>query len=125
MMPRRLPFPRELRLLTAEQYRQVYRRGGRAAAGTLRARMARNGRGHGRLGLAIGVKAAGGAVARNRIRRQVRESFRVNQHQLAGLDVVVSLPRSAGGRRASPGRALPGLWGAVVREAEARGKWNG
>ena len=125
MTARRFRFPRELRLLTADQFRKVYRRGGRASAGALRARMAHNGRGHGRLGLAIGVKAAGGAVARNRIRRQVRESFRVHQHQLAGLDIVVSLPRFAGGRRESPGRALTRLWGAVTREAEGRGKWNG
>ena len=125
MTARRFPFPREFRLLTAEQYRRVYRRGGYASAGALRARMAGNGRGHGRLGMAVGVKAAGGAVARNRIRRQVRESFRVHQHQLAGLDIVVSLPRLAGGRRESPGRALPRLWGAVVRKAGARGKWNG
>lgn len=119
-MAERLTFPRDLRLLTAEQYRQVFRRGGRAAAGPLRARMVGNGRGHGRLGLAIGVKAAGGAVARNRIRRQVRESFRVHQHELAGLDIVVGLPRFARGSRQSPGRALPRLWGAVVRRAEAR-----
>ena len=125
MTARLFPFPRELRLLTAEQFRQVFRCGGRVSAGGLRARMARNGRGHGRLGLAIGVKAAGGAVARNRIRRQVRESFRVNQHQLAGLDIVVSLTRSADGRRESLCQALPRLWGAVTRGAEGRGKWNG
>jgi ribonuclease P protein component len=29
------------------------------------------------------------AVARNRFRRLVRESFRRHQHQLAGLDVIV------------------------------------
>ena len=32
--------------------------------------------GHARLGLSIGNKAVGNSVARNRVKRQVRESFR-------------------------------------------------
>ena len=42
-----------------------------------------------RLGLAISKKHCRRAVARNRIKRVIRESFRQNQSQLAGLDVVV------------------------------------
>jgi ribonuclease P protein component len=42
-----------------------------------------------RLGLVISRKAAGSAVARNRIKRQVRESFRHCQEQLGNLDIVV------------------------------------
>ena len=42
-----------------------------------------------RLGLVISRKAAGSAVARNRIKRQVRESFRHWQEQLGSLDIVV------------------------------------
>jgi len=44
---------------------------------------------HPRLGLAISRKAARHAVARNRIKRQIRESFRHWQSALGGLDVVV------------------------------------
>ena len=43
-----------------------------------------------RLGLAVAVKMAGGAVARNRLRRIIRESFRVHQHELPAVDLVVS-----------------------------------
>ena len=42
-----------------------------------------------RLGLAISRKVARSAVARNRIKRIVRESFRCHQPQLGGLDWVV------------------------------------
>ncbi len=42
-----------------------------------------------RLGLAISKKNCRQAIARNRIKRVVRESFRQQQAGLAGLDVVV------------------------------------
>ena len=43
-----------------------------------------------RLGLAVASKAAGGSVKRNRIRRVIRESFRLHQHELPAVDIVVS-----------------------------------
>ncbi len=42
-----------------------------------------------RLGLAIAKKKVKLAVQRNRIKRQVRESFRLNQHQIPAIDIVV------------------------------------
>ena len=42
-----------------------------------------------RLGMAISKKHCRKATQRNRIKRVVRESFRKNQQQLAGLDIVV------------------------------------
>ncbi|MCY4156659.1 MAG: ribonuclease P protein component [Gammaproteobacteria bacterium] len=111
----RLEFPRRLRLLKAAQFLAVYQRGQRAAAGPLRVRMIANGREHGRLGLSVGLKAAGSAVARNRIRRQLRESFRRHQHHLAGLDIVVTVPRINAVRKHGVGHALPKLWDAVAR----------
>ena len=44
---------------------------------------------HPRLGLAISRKAVGNAVARNRIKRLVRESFRQHATRLPPVDVVV------------------------------------
>ena len=48
-----------------------------------------NGLAYPRLGLAISRKVDKSAVARNRIKRIVRESFRHHQSQFGGLDWVV------------------------------------
>ncbi len=43
-----------------------------------------------RLGVTVAKRVSPKAVARNRIKRQIRESFRRNQHLLVGLSVVVT-----------------------------------
>ncbi len=66
---------------------------------------------HARLGLAISRKVARNAVARNRIKRVIRESFRHWQTRLDSLDIVV-LGRT--GVALQPGKtldsALENLW---------------
>lgn len=44
-----------------------------------------------RLGLIIPKKAVATAVARNRVKRLLRESFRLHQAEIAGMDVVARL----------------------------------
>jgi ribonuclease P protein component len=56
-----------------------------------------NDQGHPRLGLAVASKTAGGSVERNRIRRVIRESFRLRQHELPAVDIVVSARTRARG----------------------------
>lgn len=48
---------------------------------------------HARLGLAIPKKHIKKAVDRNRLKRLVRESFRINQENLGSFDVVVLVRR--------------------------------
>jgi ribonuclease P protein component len=55
---------------------------------------------HPRLGLAIATRVFGSAVARNRIKRLARESFRLNQQSLPAVDVPVTALDAA--RRAAP-----------------------
>jgi ribonuclease P protein component len=45
--------------------------------------------------LAISKKAASRAVARNRIKRIIRESFRLHQGDIGGWDIVVMAKASA------------------------------
>lgn len=67
--------------------------------------------GHARLGMAVGLRVAGNAVRRNRIRRCVRESFRLHQHLLPPMDLFVSA-RSAAGKASGPEMfaSLERLW---------------
>ena len=44
---------------------------------------------HPRLGLAVSRRVARSAVARHRLKRHIRESFRHHTESLAGLDIVV------------------------------------
>jgi len=50
-----------------------------------------NGLDYARLGLIVPKKIIATAVGRNRVKRLIRESFRLNQTQLAGLDVVARI----------------------------------
>lgn len=44
-----------------------------------------------RLGLAVAARTAGNAIARNRVRRLVRESFRLAQGRLPAVDLVIGV----------------------------------
>jgi len=64
-----------------------------------------------RLGLSVAVRTAGGGVARNRIRRIIRESFRLHQQALPAADLVVSARPPARTAKAGALReSLAALW---------------
>lgn len=46
-----------------------------------------------RLGLVVAKRKTQGAVMRNRVRRVLKEQFRLNQERLKGCDVVVLLKK--------------------------------
>ena len=71
--------------------------------------------GYPRLGLAISRKAARSAVARNRIKRHVRETFRHRQAELDGLDIVV-IARPGIAMQGAPelNNALHKLWKRLI-----------
>jgi ribonuclease P protein component len=76
--------------------------------------------GHCRLGLSVGSRV-GNAVMRNRIKRLLREAFRLEQHELAaigGYDLVVSVRPHAGGRTL-PLPQYRKMMVELVREADA------
>lgn len=91
----RLTFRRRNRLTRALEYRAVYRARMCVPAGPLRVHVAPNGLDQPRLGLAVG-KAVGGAVRRNRVKRLLREAFRLERPQIpraaeGSYDVVVNV----------------------------------
>jgi len=70
-----------------------------------------------RLGLAVASKTAGGSVERNRIRRVIRESFRLHQHDLPAVDIVVSArPRARGVANRELRASIDQLWSKVSEQ---------
>ncbi|MBK7644112.1 MAG: ribonuclease P protein component [Planctomycetes bacterium] len=89
-MPKPLSYPRHLRLVHKKDFERVYREGLRARGATMLVVGAENGLPHARLGLSVGRTIWKSAVARNRVRRIFRESFRLSQHDLPpGLDLIL------------------------------------
>ena len=85
-----LGFGREKRLLTPQQFKAVFDSANNKVQGKSVLLLARDNQlGHPRLGLVIGKKSVKLAVERNRIKRQIRESFRHNQDILNGVDIVI------------------------------------
>lgn len=83
------PFPRELRLLTPSQFSNVFNNPVKAVSDHLTLLAKHNNLDHPRIGLTIAKKKEKRAVGRNRIKRIIRESFRLNQHNLPNIDIVV------------------------------------
>ena len=83
-------FGREKRLLRPGQFKAVFDSPTGKATGRNVLLLARdNDLGLARLGLVIGKKSVKLSVERNRIKRQIRESFRSHQDELCGLDIVI------------------------------------
>lgn len=71
------------------EFRRIYRKGKSAVSPQLVIYCQRNRRGHSRLGVSISTKL-GCAVVRNRVRRRIREIYRLNKAKmLPGYDLIV------------------------------------
>jgi len=91
----RYRFPRSRRLLRRAEYGRVFAAKRVFIDEELILHAVANGGRPTRLGLAIGRKV-GNAVRRNRIKRLIREAFRLNQHRFPdGLDLIVVVRKGA------------------------------
>jgi ribonuclease P protein component len=83
-------YPRQLRLLTAGDFQQVFDSVTIKVPDQKILILARhNGLEHPRLGFVISKKNVRRAVKRNHVRRIIRESFRLNQHKLPPVDMII------------------------------------
>jgi len=110
----RLTYPAARRLRRKSEFDQLYARGRRLGNSHFGITMHPNELGLARLGLAVASKPFGGSVPRNRIRRLIRESFRLRQHEFPHVDLVVSArPRAKEATAAQLRASLDGLWDKV------------
>ena len=104
-------FEQRARLRQPAEFKAVFAQGKRFHQPLLTAVAAPSTQGHARLGLAISRKASKKAVCRNRIKRQIRESFRQQQDRLPAVDIVIMARREAAAADNSRLRAdLAALW---------------
>jgi ribonuclease P protein component len=117
-IPTAASFSATQRLRHKPQFDLLYREGRRQSDALFVVVSRPNTLSHARLGLSISAKAVGNAVSRNRVKRVVRESFRLNLHRLPSIDVVVNARVPA---RTAPNaqltRSLEQLWDKLARHA--------
>ncbi len=82
-------FPSSLRLHTATEFKQVFQGSKRLALRHVAVLSRKNNLNHARIGISISRRYIRNAVDRNYIKRIARETFRLRQEQLIGLDIVI------------------------------------
>lgn len=126
--PARLRLPPRMRLRHDREYQHVYDGRVRVAKGSIRAAGRPNTLPFWRLGIAVG-RPVGNAVERHRVKRLLREAFRLAQHDLplhpgGGYDVILSA-RAPGPRTLDAcADALRELAGAIHRQWSRRASQN-
>jgi ribonuclease P protein component len=94
----RFEFPRKCRLNHSKDYRRVFADGIGVASQHFVLLGRRNNGEKPRLGLAVAKKHLKRATDRNLAKRIVRESFRLHQNTLSGIDIVAMVKRGTQSR---------------------------
>jgi ribonuclease P protein component len=114
-------FRRTQRLLCATDFQFVFDQPCRSSDAHFTVLARANQREWGRLGLVIARKHVRLAVARNRLKRLARESFRLNQQRLVGLDCLVLAKKGATETpNAQLLQSLARHWQFIVRRCHAQ-----
>lgn len=115
-----LGFAKSLRLLSASEYSRVFANTQvKSACPEILFIASVNDLQQARLGLVIAKKHVKLAVHRNRLKRLIRESFRLRQHQLPPLDVVVLARKGLGDMdNATMLRMLDKQWNRLCKRAQ-------
>jgi ribonuclease P protein component len=118
MASRRYTFPRSHRLRGRDVFKKLYDQGMKEVRGPLVAFALRNDLPHPRLGISV-PKRIGHAPKRNRIRRMIRESFRLLQHDAPfGYDLLIIARSHDPQMLADYQRLLSGLIVRLIRKLQ-------
>lgn len=117
--PRPASFPRTARLCLPSEFNHVFRNGGRSSDACFVVLACGNGGKSARLGVAVAKKAVAAASQRARIKRVVRESFRLDRSQLPAVDIVVQARGGSAARENAELRAsLDWHWQEVIKRCK-------
>lgn len=95
--PLRLTFPACFRLRSKRDFERIYALKQKAVEPVLLVFGSRNSLSHSRMGLSVS-RRHGNSVVRHRLRRLLKEAFRLKQHELpVGFDLILIPGRDAGG----------------------------
>ncbi|MGE5625507.1 MAG: ribonuclease P protein component [Bacillota bacterium] len=112
-------FPRAARLTLPTEFSRVFQNGARSSDACFVVLAAAGGIAEPRLGITVAKKAVAGAAGRNRIKRAVRESFRLNRERLPQVDIVVQAKPPAAKRLNAELRAsLDWHWQEVIKRCK-------
>ena len=111
------PFTPAQRLRQKTEFDRVYKDARRFTDNFFAVFARHNGGPHPRLGLSIAARLVGNSVRRNRVKRLVRQSFRLHQHELPAVDIVVNARNGVReADNAAIARSLEKHWQAVIRK---------
>ena len=114
-------FPRTARLCQPTEFNHVFRNGGRSSDACFVVLACANPESKAaRLGVSVAKKAVATASQRTRIKRVVRESFRLDRAQLPAVDIVVQARGAAAKRQNAELRAsLDWHWQEVIKRCKS------
>ena len=112
-------FPRAARLCLPTEFSRVFQNGARSSDACFVVLTCMSGAGEARLGITVARKAVAAAAGRTRIKRAVRESFRLNRERLPAVDIVVQARALAAKRLNAELRAsLDWHWQEVIKRCK-------
>jgi ribonuclease P protein component len=103
------------RLKRPEEYKQVFSSKRRSSDKSFLFLAKTNGFNRARLGLAVPKKYIHSAVERNKLKRIIRESFRLKQEKLKGNDIVVVVKNKMDVNQESINSILTEHWDNVIK----------
>jgi ribonuclease P protein component len=90
---------RKERVVNNKEFDLIYKEGTIRKSGNVMVRYLPNNLGYSRLGIAVSKKIFRASVRRNRVKRLIREAFRLNKTRLPkGLNIIVSARMTPGNR---------------------------
>ncbi len=108
------------RLVHKTQFDAVYQRGSKLGDSCFLILVKANDQSGARLGLSVSARTVGNAVNRNRIKRVIRNSFRLNSVQLPAVDIVVNTrPGARAATNPMLAERLAQHWRQVVKRCAA------